>query len=57
MLYSSRIYKDIGFEDTAEIRFFVVRSAQFSVSRYWAQNGEFKGGFDSSYSRLLNVKT
>ena len=41
---------------TAEIRFFAVLSLQFWVSGYCTK-WRNQGSFDSSYSRLLNVKT
>ena len=45
-----------GRRDTAEIRFFAVRSPRFGVSG-WCTKWRIQGSFHSSYSRLLNVKT
>ena len=42
--------------DTAEIRFFAVRSPPFWVSGYCTK-WRIQGSFHSSYPRLLNVKT
>ena len=43
-------------KDTAEMRFFAVRSPRLWVSGYITK-WRIQGSFHSSYSRLLNVKT